>query len=175
MAFPLPLPMRRALDLAAEAAAQGEVPVGAVIARGEEIIATSANMMLSGNDPTAHAEIVAIRRAAESLGQSRLDGLDLWATLEPCAMCAGAIAHARIARLYYAADDPKGGAVAHGPRFFQQPTCHHRPEVYAGIGAEEAAAQLRGFFAERRAPAADPAETLSSGVQASIRRGDLRR
>jgi len=150
MAFPLPLPMRRALDLAAEAAVRGEVPVGAVIARGDEIVATSANMMLAGNDPTAHAEIVAIRRAAESLGQSRLDGLDLWVTLEPCAMCAGAIAHARIARLYYAADDPKGGAVAHGPRFFQQPTCHHRPEVYPGIGAEEAAGQLRGFFAARR-------------------------
>jgi len=150
MPFPLPSPMRRALDLAAEAAAQGEVPVGAVIARGEEIVATSANMMLAGNDPTAHAEIVAIRRAAESLGVPRLDGLDLWVTLEPCAMCAGAIAHARIARLYYAADDPKGGAVAHGPRFFQQPTCHHRPEIYPGIGAEEAAAQLRGFFAERR-------------------------
>ena len=150
MPFPLPLSMRRALDLAAEAATQGEVPVGAVIARGDEIVATSANMMLTGNDPTAHAEIVAIRRAAESLGQSRLDGLDLWVTLEPCAMCAGAIAHARIARLYYAADDPKGGAVAHGPRFFQQPTCHHRPEVYPGIGAEEAAGQLRGFFAARR-------------------------
>ena len=150
MAFPLPLPMRRALDLAAEAAAGGEVPVGAVIARGDEVIATSANMMLAGNDPTAHAEIVAIRRAAESLGQSRLDGLDLWVTLEPCAMCAGAIAHARIARLYYAAEDSKGGAVAHGPRFFQQPTCHHRLEVYAGIGAEEAAGQLRAFFAERR-------------------------
>jgi len=146
--------MRRALDLAAEAAAQGEVPVGAVIARGEEVIATSANMMLTGNDPTAHAEIVAIRRAAESLGQSRLDGLDLWVTLEPCAMCAGAIAHARIGRLYYGADDPKGGAVAHGPRLFHQPTCHHRPEVYPGIGAEQAARQLRGFFAERRAPLA---------------------
>jgi tRNA(adenine34) deaminase len=150
MPFPLPILMRRALDLAAEAAAKGEVPVGAVIARGEEIVATSANMMLAVNDPTAHAEIVAIRRAAESLGQSRLDGLDLWVTLEPCAMCAGAIAHARIARLYYAADDAKGGAVAHGPRFFQQPTCHHRPEVYPGIGAEQAAGQLRGFFAERR-------------------------
>jgi len=150
MPFPLPLPMRRALDLAAEAAAQGEVPVGAVIARGDEIIATSANMMLAGKDPTAHAEIVAIRRAAESLGVSRLDGLDLWVTLEPCAMCAGAIAHARIARLYYAADDAKGGAVAHGPRFFQQPTCHHRPDVYPGIGAEEAGGQLRDFFAARR-------------------------
>jgi tRNA(adenine34) deaminase len=150
MAFPLPAPMRRALDLAAEAALAGEVPVGAVIARGEQIIATSANMMLAGNDPTAHAEIVAIRRAAKALGQSRLDGLDLWVTLEPCAMCAGAIAHARIARLFYAAEDPKGGAVAHGPRFFEQPTCHHRPEVYPGIGAGEAAGQLRGFFAERR-------------------------
>ena len=163
MAFPMPLPMRRALDLAASAAANGEVPVGAVIARGDEIIATSANMMLSGNDPTAHAEIVAIRRAAESLGQPRLDGLDLWVTLEPCAMCAGAIAHARIARLYYAAEDPKGGAVAHGPRFFQQPTCHHRPEVYPGLGAEEAAGQLRGFFAERRDPPAARAFPQSEG------------
>lgn len=150
MPFPLPSPMRRALDLAAEAAANGEVPVGAVIARGDEIVATSANMMLAGRDPTAHAEIVAIRRAAEALDLPRLDGCDLWVTLEPCAMCAGAIAHARIARLYYAAEDPKGGAVAHGPRFFQQPTCHHRPEVYSGIGAEEAAAQLREFFAQRR-------------------------
>jgi len=150
MAFPLPLPMRRALDLAAEAAAAGEVPVGAVIVREGAIIATSANMMRSGNDPTAHAEIVAIRHAAEVLGVSRLDGCDLWVTLEPCAMCAGAIAHAKIARLYYAADDPKGGAIAHGPRFFTQPTCHHRPEVYAGIGADEATGQLREFFAERR-------------------------
>ena len=150
MPFPLPSPMRLAIDLAAEAARAGEVPVGAVIARGNEVIATSANMMLAGNDPTAHAEMVAIRRAAELLGQPRLDGFDLWVTLEPCAMCAGAIAHARIARLYYATDDPKGGAVAHGPRFFQQPTCHHRPEIYAGIGAEEAAGQLRGFFAQRR-------------------------
>lgn len=150
MAFPLPDPMRRALDLAAEAAAAGEVPVGAVITRDGVVIATAANMMLAGSDPTAHAEIVAIRRAADALGRSRLDGCDLWVTLEPCAMCAGAIAHARIGRLYYAADDPKGGAVAHGPRFFTQPTCHHRPEVYAGIGAEEAAARLRGFFAARR-------------------------
>jgi tRNA(adenine34) deaminase len=150
MSFPFPEPMRRALDLAEEAALAGEVPVGAVIARGEEIIATSANNMRAGHDPTAHAEIVVIRRAAEALCQSRLDGLDLWVTLEPCAMCAGAIAHARIGRLYYAADDAKGGAVAHGPRFFQQPTCHHRPDVYAGIGAEEAARQLSGFFRGRR-------------------------
>jgi tRNA(adenine34) deaminase len=150
MGFPLPSPMRLALDLAAQAAAAGEVPVGAVVTSGDAVIATSANMMLAGNDPTAHAEIVAIRRAAQALGRPRLDGCDLWVTLEPCAMCAGAIAHARIARLYYAADDPKGGAIVHGPRFFGQPTCHHRPEVYAGIGAEEAAGQLRGFFAERR-------------------------
>ena len=142
--------MRIALDLAASAAGDGEVPVGAVMMRGEEVIATSANAMRGGLDPTAHAEMVAIRRAAEALGQPRLDGCDLWVTLEPCAMCAGAIALARISRLYYAAEDPKGGAVVHGPRLFAQPTCHHRPEVYAGIGEAEAAAQLRAFFAERR-------------------------
>ena len=150
MHFPFPAAMRRALDLAAEAAAAGEVPVGAVIVRDGAVIATSANMMLAANDPTAHAEIVAIRRAAEVLGKSRLTGCDLWVTLEPCAMCAGAISHARISRLYYAAEDPKGGAVAHGPRLFGQSTCHHRPEVYAGIGAETAAGQLRDFFASRR-------------------------
>jgi tRNA(Arg) A34 adenosine deaminase TadA len=142
--------MRMALDLAAQAAREGEVPVGAVVMRGDEVIATSANFMRGGIDPTAHAEIVAIRRAAEALGSPRLDGCDLWVTLEPCAMCAGAIALARVARLYYGADDPKGGAVAHGPRLFAQPTCHHRPDVYGGIGEEEAAAQLRAFFAERR-------------------------
>ncbi len=151
MPFPLPDPMRRALDLARGAAASGEVPVGAVIARNGIVIATSANAMRGDHDPTAHAEIVAIRRAAVAIGSSRLDGCDLWVTLEPCAMCAGAIAHARLARLYYAAADPKGGAVAHGPRLFAQPTCHHRPEVYAGIGEEEAAGQLRQFFAARRA------------------------
>jgi tRNA(Arg) A34 adenosine deaminase TadA len=139
-----------ALDLAAQAAREGEVPVGAVVTRGDEVIATSANFMRGGIDPTAHAEIVAIRRAAEALGSPRLDGCDLWVTLEPCAMCAGAIGLARVSRLYYAADDPKGGAVAHGPRLFAQPTCHHRPDVYGGIGEEEAAAQLRAFFAERR-------------------------
>jgi tRNA(adenine34) deaminase len=150
MTFPLPWPMRRALDLASDAASRGEVPVGAVVTRGDEVIATSANMMVARNDPTAHAEIVAIRDAAAALATSRLDGCDLWVTLEPCAMCAGAIAHARIARLYYAADDAKGGAVAHGPRLFAQPTCHHRPDVYSGVGGEEAAQQLRGFFAARR-------------------------
>jgi tRNA(Arg) A34 adenosine deaminase TadA len=142
--------MRLALDLAAEAAAAGEVPVGAVISRGNAVIATSANAMIATHDPTAHAEIVAIRRAAAILASARLDGCDLWVTLEPCAMCAGAISHARIARLYFAADDPKGGAVMHGPRWFGQPTCHHRPDVYPGIGAEHAAAQLRDFFAARR-------------------------
>ena len=150
MPFPLPSPMRLALDLARQAALGGEVPVGAVVTRGEQIVATSANAMRGDADPTAHAEIVAIRRAAEAMATSRLDGCDLWVTLEPCAMCAGAIALARIARLYYAADDPKGGAVAHGPRLFSQPTCHHRPEVYGGIGEAEAAAQLREFFAARR-------------------------
>jgi tRNA(Arg) A34 adenosine deaminase TadA len=142
--------MRLALDLAAAAAKAGEVPVGAVVTRHGAVIATSANMMIGAIDPTAHAEIVAIRRAAEALGAPRLDGCDLWVTLEPCAMCAGAIALARLERLYYAAEDPKGGAVAHGARLFTQPTCHHRPEVYAGIGAEEAGGQLRGFFAARR-------------------------
>ena len=150
MSFPLPSPMRLALDLAAAAGEAGEVPVGAVVTRAGETIATSANMMRTDSDPTAHAEIVAIRRAAAALGSSRLDGCDLWVTLEPCAMCAGAIALARIARLYYAAEDPKGGAVAHGPRLFTQPTCHHRPDVYAGLGAGEAAGQLRGFFSGRR-------------------------
>ena len=150
MAFPLPYPMRLALDLAAEAASAGEVPVGACIVRDGAIVATSANAMRTASDPTAHAEIVAIRRAAEALGSARLDGCDLWVTLEPCAMCTGAIALARLARLYYAAEDPKGGAVAHGPRLFAQPTCHHRPEVYAGLGGDEAAVQLREFFLGRR-------------------------
>jgi len=150
MSFPFPAPMRLALDLAAAAALDGEVPVGAVITIGEAIVATSANAMRSDNDPTAHAEMTAIRRAAATLESSRLDDCSLWVTLEPCAMCAGAIALARLAKLYYAAEDPKGGAVLHGPRLFSQPTCHHRPDVYAGIGAAEAAAQLRSFFATRR-------------------------
>lgn len=150
MPFPLPLAMRRALDLALAAAERGEVPVGAVIVRDGAIIATSANAMRADHDPTAHAEILAIRRAAAAIGDSRLDGCELWVTLEPCAMCAGAIALARIARLYYAAPDPKGGAVDHGPRLFTQPTCHHRPDVYAGIGEAEAGAMLRRFFVGRR-------------------------
>lgn len=146
----MPAPMRRALDLAAEAAASGEVPVGAVITRGAKLLAEARNAMRSTLDPTAHAEIVAIRRAAEVLGSSRLDGCTLWVSLEPCAMCAGAIALARIEALRFAAEDPKGGGVVHGARVFSQPTCHHRPDVLGGLGEEEAAQQLRQFFAERR-------------------------
>lgn len=114
------------------------------------IIGEGANAPRTRNDPTAHAEIAALRAAAAAIGDDRLEGCDLWVTLEPCAMCAGAIAHARIARLYYGADDAKGGAVVHGPRLFDQPTVHHRPEVYGGIAAEEAAMLLRTFFAVRR-------------------------
>ncbi len=150
MAFPLPDPMRRALDIAKAAAVQGEVPVGAVIVHNGEIIATGANATRSGHDPTAHAEIVAIRAACATLNTDRLPECDLWVTLEPCAMCAGAIAHARIARLYYAAPDPKGGGVEHGARVFAHPTCHHRPDITTGLGEAESAALLRSFFAERR-------------------------
>ena len=142
--------MARALAAARTAAAEGEVPVGAAVTLDGQVVAVAANMPRALCDPTAHAEIRAIRAAARSLGRDRLEGCDLWVTLEPCAMCAGAIAHARIARLYYGAPDAKGGAVEHGPRFFAQPTCHHRPEVYGGIGEGEAAALLRGFFEARR-------------------------
>ena len=148
--FPLPPPMRRALDLAAEAAAVGEVPVGAVITRGTETIAEARNAMRGSVDPTAHAEIVAIRAAAEALGQPRLDGCTLWVSLEPCAMCAAAASLARVDSVRFAAEDPKGGGVVHGARIFAQPTCHHRPEVLGGIGEAEAAAQLRDFFKQRR-------------------------
>lgn len=150
MPFPLPQPMRRALDLAAVAAEAGEVPVGAVITLGEEIIAEARNAMRGSFDPTAHAEMVAIRHAATRLGQARLDGCTLWVTLEPCAMCAAAIAISRIEALRFGAEDPKGGGVVHGPRIFSQPTCHHRPDVLGGIGEEEAAAQLRQFFSNKR-------------------------
>jgi tRNA(Arg) A34 adenosine deaminase TadA len=142
--------MRAALDAAAAAAAMGEVPVGAVVVLDGRVIATAANAPRTRHDPTAHAEMLAIRAAGEAIGDDRLSDCDLWVTLEPCAMCAGAIAHARIARLYYGAPDPKGGAVEHGPRLFAQPTVHHRPEVYPGIGEEEAARLLRDFFAIRR-------------------------
>ena len=150
MAFPLPDPMRLALAEARSAAAAGEVPVAAVVSRGGEVIATGRNRMRELSDPSAHAEMVAMRAAASALGEPRLDGCDLWVTLEPCAMCAGAVALARIARLYFAASDPKGGAVLHGPRLFSQPTCHHAPEIYAGIGEGEAGELLRDFFRQRR-------------------------
>ena len=150
MDFPLPPPMRRALELAAEAAADGEVPVGAVVTRGETIVAEARNAMRGTLDPTAHAEIVAIRAAAERLGTPRLDECTLWVTLEPCAMCAAAAALARLAAVRFGAEDLKGGGVVHGARIFSQPTCHHRPEVFGGIGDEQAAALLRAFFAERR-------------------------
>jgi tRNA(Arg) A34 adenosine deaminase TadA len=150
MSFPLPLPMRRALELAAEAAASGDVPVGAVVTRGEEVIAEAGNTMRGSLDPTAHAEMVAIRLAAAALGTSRLDGCTLWVTLEPCAMCAAAIALARLDALRFGAEDPKGGGVVHGPRIFAQPTCHHRPDVLGGIGGDEAAYLLRSFFSDRR-------------------------
>jgi tRNA(adenine34) deaminase len=142
--------MEEALKLAREAAAAGEVPVGAIIVKDGQILGRGANRPLGLQDPTAHAEIIAMREAAAAVGNDRLTGCELWVTLEPCAMCAGAIAHARIARLYFGAEDPKGGAVVHGPRLFEQPTVHHRPEIYAGIAADEAAALLRAFFTERR-------------------------
>lgn len=148
--FPLPAPMRAALDAARDAAAAGEVPVGAAVTRGDSIVAVAANAPRALSDPTAHAEMRAIRAAAAALGDDRLAECDLWVTLEPCAMCAGAIALARLRRVVWGAADPKGGAVEHGPRLFAQPTCHHRPELLGGIGEAEAAALLRGFFAGKR-------------------------
>lgn len=142
--------MARALEQARLAAARGEVPVGAVVMRDGAVIAEAHNAPRELHDPTAHAEVLALRRAARALGSARLEGCDLWVTLEPCAMCAGAIAHARVARLYYGASDPKGGAVEHGARLFDQAQCLHRPDIYPGIGADPAAELLRAFFAERR-------------------------
>jgi len=142
--------MEAALAEARSAAARGEVPVGAVIVHGGEIIARAGNRTLELKDPTAHAEMLAIREAAAKLGSERLVGADLHVTLEPCPMCAGAISFARIRRLYYGAADPKGGAVESGARLYSLPTCHHAPEVYDGIAAREAASLLRDFFRERR-------------------------
>jgi len=142
--------MRLALDEAKNALHLGEVPIGAVLARDQEIIATGFNQPIRAVDPTAHAELIAIRAACATLGNERLTGCDLYVTLEPCAMCAGAISFARIRRLYFGAADPKGGAVEHGVRFFSSPTCHHRPEVYGGINESESAALLKEFFQARR-------------------------
>lgn len=142
--------MEMALDEARAAGAAGEVPVGCVIVREGAVIARAGNRTLADADPTAHAELVAIRRAAATLGSERLTECDLYVTLEPCAMCAAAIALARIRRLYYGAADPKGGAVENGVLFFASPTCHHRPEIYGGMAAAEASALLKEFFRERR-------------------------
>lgn len=128
----------------------GEVPIGAVVVKDGTVIAQAHNQPRTLHDPTAHAEVLAIRAAAQALGNERLDGCELWVTLEPCAMCAGAIAHARIAKLYYAASDPKGGAVEHGARVFEHEQCLHAPEVYSGIGEEEASALLKAFFRDLR-------------------------
>jgi tRNA(adenine34) deaminase len=142
--------MAMALDEARAAGARGEVPVGCVIVRAGAVVARAGNRTLADRDPTAHAEIIAIRAAAASLGSERLEGCDLYVTLEPCAMCAGAVAFARIRRLYYGAADPKGGAVDNGVKFFASPSCHHRPEVYGGLAEAEAGALLKEFFRERR-------------------------
>jgi tRNA(adenine34) deaminase len=144
--------MRRALSLAQAAAQAGEAPIGALVldpASGE-VLGAAGNAPIGNHDPTAHAEILALRQAAEKLGNYRLTGMTLFVTLEPCAMCAGAISHARIGRVVFGADDPKGGAVVSGPRYFEQPTCHWRPAVTGGLLGEESAVLLRGFFRARR-------------------------
>ncbi|TNB47912.1 nucleoside deaminase [Martelella lutilitoris] len=142
--------MALALEEAENAGARGEVPIGAVIALDGAVLASAGNRTRELNDPTAHAEVLAIRAACERLGSERLPGAHLYVTLEPCAMCAAAISFARIERLYYGAADPKGGGVDHGGRFFNQPTCHHRPDVYSGFSETRAAALLKDFFNERR-------------------------
>ena len=143
--------MERALGEARAAAERGEVPIGAVIVGPDgTLLAAAGNRTEADHDPTAHAEMLAIRAAAKVLGSARLVGCDLYVTLEPCPMCAQAIAFARVRRVYYGAADPKGGGVEHGPRIFSQPTTHHRPEVYPGIAEREAADLLRAFFRERR-------------------------
>jgi tRNA(adenine34) deaminase len=142
--------MDRALELAAEAAAAGEAPVGAVIMDGDMLLAADRNRMRQFNDPTAHAELLAIRAALQARGTGRLDGCDLYVTLEPCAMCAGAVAHARLRRVVYGAEDLKAGAVDHGVRLFESPSCNHRPEVISGIGAARSTELLKAFFATLR-------------------------
>jgi len=143
--------MALALEEAQAAALAGEVPVGALLVMEGKPVARAGNRALALKDPTAHAEMLVLRAGAEVLGSERLTSCDLYVTLEPCAMCAGAISLARIRRLYYGAADPKGGAVEHGPRFFSQATCHHRPELYSGFSAREAAELLRAFFTDKRA------------------------
>jgi tRNA(adenine34) deaminase len=142
--------MERALELAAEAATAGEAPVGAVVMDGDTLLAADRNRMRQFNDPTAHAELLAIRAALQVRGTGRLDGCDLYVTLEPCAMCAGAAAHARLRRVVYGAEDLKAGAVDHGVRLFESPNCHHRPEVISGIGAVRSTELLKAFFATLR-------------------------
>jgi tRNA(Arg) A34 adenosine deaminase TadA len=143
-------PLTAAFDAARDAFAANEVPVGAAIARNGSVIAVAGNRTLRDRDPTAHAEMLAIRAACSALGTERLTDCDLYVTLEPCAMCAAAISFARIRRLYFAADDPKGGGVEHGARFFSLKTCHHAPDVYGGLRESEAAELLRAFFQARR-------------------------
>jgi tRNA(adenine34) deaminase len=151
MSFKVPKPMEIALAEAAAAAARGEVPVGACLVDAEgHVIAQDGNRTLELKDVTAHAEILVIRAASAKMKSERLAELDLYVTLEPCAMCAGAISHARLRRIYFGADDPKMGAVEHGPRFFNQATCHHAPDVYGGIGGEVSSEMLRNFFATKR-------------------------
>ncbi len=151
MSFKLPHGMAIAMEEAQAAAARGEVPVGACVVSGDgKVLARAGNRTLELKDATAHAEMLVLREASSSLGSERLTDCDLYVTLEPCAMCAGAISHARFRRVYFGAGDPKMGAVEHGPRFFAQATCHHAPEVYGGIGEAQAAELLRGFFKARR-------------------------
>src|SRR5437588_12366361 len=142
--------MDLALKAAENAGKSGEVPIGCVIVLNNEVVATAGNRTLTDRDPTAHAEMLALRQASEIVGSERLVDCDLYVTLEPCTMCAGAISFARIRRLYYGASDPKGGAVDSGVRFFASPTCHHAPEVYSAVGENKAAALLKEFFKERR-------------------------
>lgn len=148
--MPAPSFMQLALEEARAAAARGEVPVGCVVVQGGEVVARAGNRTVADKDPTGHAELIAIRAAALALGTERLTDCDLYVTLEPCAMCAGAVAFARLRRLYFGASDPKGGAVDNGVRFFESATCHHKPEVYGGIGESESAALLKEFFQARR-------------------------
>ncbi|CAH1668861.1 nucleoside deaminase [Chelatococcus asaccharovorans] len=145
-----PDPLSLAFDAARAAGERGEVPIGAVVMRGDEVLAVAGNRTRELKDPTAHAEILAIRAACTALDDERLTGCDLYVTLEPCPMCAAAISFARIRRLYFAASDPKGGGVESGPRLYHQPTCHHAPEVYGGLRASEAGEMLTGFFKQKR-------------------------